>query len=382
MKRMQAIPCTIMRGGTSKAVFLMVDDLPKDPMERDRVILKVFGSPDKRQIDGLGGADPLTSKVALIGAPTRPDADVDYTAGQVEVTHPKIDYSSVCGNISSAVGPFAILKGFVHPQEPVTAVRIHNTNSGKIILSHVPVSGGEVLVDGDFEIPGVPGSGAKILLDFADLQGSITGKLFPTGLVREVIKVEGFGDLEVSAVDIANPLVFARAKDIGLKGTEAPQEVDSNPSLLELLERIRGEAGEKMGILKNKRESAKENPALPILSLVSPPASYKVYLTGKEVPSDTMDLCARVIYMQGMHKTYPGTASICTSIAARVKGTVVHEVTSSQVGDENVRIGHPGGVISIESKVLDRGKESKVVNAKIGRTARILMEGRVFVKET
>jgi 2-methylaconitate cis-trans-isomerase PrpF len=319
--------------------------------------------------------------VALIGTPTRPDADVDYNKGQVEVTRPNIDYTSVCGNIASAVGPFAILKGFVRPQEPITTVRIHNINSGKIILAHVPVSGGEVLVDGDFEIPGVPGSGAKILLDFADLQGSITGKLFPTGSVREVIKVEGFGDLEVSAVDIGNPLVFVRAEDIGLKGTEAPQEVDSNPKLLELLERIRGEAGEKMGILKNKRESAKENPVLPILSLVSPPASYKVYLTGKEVSSGTMDLCTRVMYMQVMHKTHSGTAAICTSIAARVKGTVVHEVTSAQVGDENLRIGHPGGVISIESKVLDRGRESKVLNAKIGRTARILMEGRVFVKE-
>lgn len=189
MSEMLRVRCAILRGGTSKGIFLHENDLPRDRVLRDRMILAIFGSPDVRQIDGLGGADPLTSKLAIIGPSSRPDADVDYTFGQVSIKEPLIDYSGNCGNISAAVGPFAIDEGLVRAQEPVTYVRIHNTNTGKIIVAEVPVQNGKAKVTGDYQIDGVPGTGAKIMLDFAGTAGAATGRLLPTGRPIDVLDV-------------------------------------------------------------------------------------------------------------------------------------------------------------------------------------------------
>lgn len=221
MSDMIRIPTVIMRGGTSKAIFLKKNDLPTDQKLRDKIILAIFGSPDVRQIDGLGGADPLTSKLAIIGPSTRPDADVEYTFAQVSFTDAYVDYSGNCGNISSAVAPFAIDESIVAATEPVTRVRIYNTNTGKMLYSDVQVKDGKARVTGDCKIDGVPGTGAEILMDFASTAGAATGKLLPTGNVTDFIETS-HGKLEVSMVDCANPCVFVRAKDIGMKGTESP----------------------------------------------------------------------------------------------------------------------------------------------------------------
>lgn len=200
------IRTAIMRGGTSRALFVMRNELPADPAVRDRVILRLYGSPDVRQIDGLAGADPLTSKLAIIGPPTRPDADVDYTFGQVSITDAFVDYAGNCGNISSAVGPYAIDEGLVDPVEPVTTVRIHQTNTQCILLAHVPVRNGKAAVEGDYHIDGVPGTGARIALDFADTEGSITGRLLPTGNPVDRLEVPGVGPIELSLVDAGTPV--------------------------------------------------------------------------------------------------------------------------------------------------------------------------------
>ena len=219
---MERIPCVIMRGGTSKAVFLLENDLPRGSAKRDAVILSVFGSPDPRQIDGLGGADPLTSKVAIIGPSQRPDADIDYTFGQVDIHTAYVDYSSNCGNISSAVGPFAITQGLVRAAEPTTVVRIYNTNTKKVFEAEVPVVNGQPAVLGDYKIHGVPGTGARIGVNLAGTVGAKTGRLLPTGNPADWIDVPDFGRLEVSMVDAGSPMVFVRAADLGLVGTESP----------------------------------------------------------------------------------------------------------------------------------------------------------------
>ena len=223
MEIQELIRCTIMRGGTSKGIFFHRNDLPKVEALRDKVILRIFGAPDVREIDGLGGADPLTSKVAIIGPATRPDCDVDYLFGQVSMAEPMIDWKSNCGNLSAAVGPYAIDEGLIDAVSPVTMVRIHQVNTGKVITAEVLVRGNRAEVEGNHVIDGVPGTGAKLVLDWADSAGALTGKLLPTGNVVDVLPVEGLGDFEVSLVDAAIPVVFIDAVMLGLKGNETPQ---------------------------------------------------------------------------------------------------------------------------------------------------------------
>ncbi len=216
---MEMLRCAIVRGGTSKGVFIMANEYPKDPAKRDAAILAVYGSPDVRQIDGLGGADVLTSKHAIISPSSRPDADVDYTFCQVSFDTAFVDYRGNCGNISSGVGPFAIDEGLVAPVEPITTVRINMTNSQRILVAEVPVKDGKAMVDGDFAIDGVPGTGAKIAMDWSDVVGGITGKLLPTGNAKDTIEVDGI-KYTVSIVDAGNPVVFVNAASLRMTGTE------------------------------------------------------------------------------------------------------------------------------------------------------------------
>jgi len=369
--------CVIMRGGTSKAVFLKEADIPAEPEARRRVILKVYGSPDKRQIDGLGGADPLTSKLAIIGPPRRPDVHLTYTFGQVEIDHPEIDWRSLCGNISAAVGAFAVYEGMVAPTAPVTTVRAFNTNLGRVLSIEVPVADGRPLERGDYRVPGVPGSGARILIDFADTAGGATGRLLPTGNAVDVLEVPGHGRLEVSLVDIGNAHVFLRAADLGLTGTETAAEIDARAELRTLLERIRGLAAQRMGMLADAAQSARDTPATPLLAMVSPPAAYRNALAGGTVAAEAVDLVSRLMFMQQMHKTYAGTSTVCTGVAARLPGTLVHQVTRPH-NRPAIRIGHPAGVIETESEIAPDGR---VLRATLGRTARRIMEGYVFVPE-
>src|SRR5438046_3430475 len=268
------LPCAIYRGGTSKPIFFLADDLPKDANKRDQIVLEAFGTPDVRQIDGLGGADPLTSKVAYIGAPTVPDTDINYTFGYVGIVNPVIDYTGNCGNTSAAVGPFALLRGLIKPVEPVTKVRIYNTNTKKVILAEFQVRDGEFVSEGDFRIDGVPGSGSKILLDFIGSGGAVTGKLLPTGKVREEVKFPTLGTLEVSMVDAANPFVFVRAKDLGLRDDAPLEAVAADEPLLKKCAEIRSVVAEIMGIAK-KEDATRTSPGVPKIALISPPTTYQ-----------------------------------------------------------------------------------------------------------
>ena len=381
------VRCVMMRGGTSKAVFLKEGDLPRNEVERDALILAIYGSPDKRQIDGLGGADPLTSKLAIIGPPRTRDpraagTHLTYTFGQVEIGHPAIDYLSLCGNISSAVGVYALDESLVEPEEPITRVRVFNTNLERVLTVEVPVADGRPVETGDYAIAGVPGTGARILVDFAETAGAATGDLLPTGNAIDRLQIPGHGIIEASLVDIGNAHVFVRARDVGIKGTESAAEIDRDERLRALLERIRGVAANRMGLIDDPARSTELSPATPILGMVAEPRDYRCDLTGETIPAASTDLLSRLMFMQQMHKTYAGTSTVCTGVASRIEGTIVHEVARPVApGTIDCRIGHPGGVVTTEVRVGLDGNHTVVERATLGRTARRILEGYVYVPE-
>lgn len=375
------IPCVIQRGGTSKGVYLHEKDLPKNPELRDRVILAIFGSPDRRQIDGLGGADPLTSKCAIIGPSERPDADIDYTMVQVDITKPVLDYKGNCGNISAGAGPFAIDEGLVPVREPETVVRIYNTNTKKILRAFIRTKGGKSDYTGNYAIDGVPGTGSKILLDYSATEGAATGKLLPTGNPTDIISIPSIGEIEMSIVDAGNPMCFIAPDVLGLSGIEGPADqkvIDA----LDKIELIRGTAAMMIGFVDDPGDARIESPAGPMLAIVSGPKDYASFTDNTQVKADEIDFVSRGFFMQAMHKTYAGTGTVCTGTAAMIEGTLVNRVCSPKAKQTKmVRIGHPSGVVSIEVEVQKTADGFHLKQAAFGRTSRRIMEGFVYVPE-
>ena len=359
------IRAVFMRGGTSRCLFFHEADLPEAGPERDRILLSALGSPDPsgRQLNGLGGGISSLSKACIIGPATHPEADVDFTFAQVEVRVPVVDYKANCGNCSSAVGPFAIDEGLVKAIDGETCVRIYNTNTHKLVVARVPVKDGEAAVEGDFALAGVPGLGARIALDFLEPGGAGTGRLLPSGASREVV-----GGLEATMVDASNPVVFVRAKDLGLIGTEKPEAIDADGPLSARLEAIRVEAAERMGIPGST--------SVPKVAMVARPTSFAA-LDGTTHHEDDVDVVARVISMGNCHRAFALTAAMCLAVAARVEGSVVQECTASARGD--VRLGHPSGILPIAASVSTRDGRPWAEKVTVYRTARRLMEGFVRV---
>lgn len=383
MNELRAIPCTILRGGTSKGVYLLDENLPQDPELRDKVLLAILGSPDKRQIDGLGGADPLTSKLAIVAKSGKPDIDVEYTFGQVAIEEAKIFYHSMCGNITSGVGPFAINSGLVKATEGITKVRMYNRNTGKKIIAEVPVVNGKASCIGDYSIAGVPGTGAKISVDFSGTTGALTGKLLPTGNPRDILDIPGVGKMEVSIVDCSTCQIYVRARDVGLKGSESPKDVDSQPELLKKLEAIRAYATYHIGLADTPFSASEKRRNTPHLAIVSEAQDYKNHLTGEVISADLIDFTVRMMFMQIMHKTYAGTGSVCVAVASQIPGTLVNEAARSGSDQRGyIRFGHPAGIIEVEVRTSQANGQFKVERAAIGRTARVIMEGQVYVRES
>jgi hypothetical protein len=381
MSGQRRVRAVVMRGGTSRAVFFRPEDLPADPTLRDRVILQVFGGGDPygRQIDGLGGAVSTTSKMAIIAPSSVPACDVDYMFGQVNVTEPMIDYGGNCGNISSAVGPYAVDEGLVRATDRITAVRIWQVNTRKRIIAHVPTAGGLHHVEGDYAIDGVPGTGGAITLEFLEPGGSMTGRVLPTGRPAEELDVPGVGTITVSLVDAANPVVFARPADLGLTGLEMPDRVDGDPDLLRRIEAVRAHGAVRMGLAKTAEEATRKSPGVPKLAFPSAAAAY-ASTSGRPVDSDSIDLVGRIMSMGRLHRSYALTGAICTAVASLVEGTIVHAAARPGAGGERtVRIGHPAGIIEAGAKVVWRGDSWFAEKVITRRTARRVMEGTVFV---
>ncbi len=380
----------IHRGGTSKGIFINENELPKDREERNAVIRAIFGSPDIRQIDGLGGAEVLTSKLAIIGPSTKEGCDVDYTFAQVSFDNEIVDFGGNCGNISAGVGAYAIDEGLVPITYPVTKVKIHQVNTDCILEADVEVFDGKACVDGDCRIDGVPGTGSKILLDFYDTAGSTTKKVLPTGSVTDIVTTKNFGDFEVSIVDAGNVLVFITAEAFGIQGTESAMELEGNRTLMNKLEEIRSAAAVKAGMFQTTEE-ATAMPYNPFFAIVSKPAEYTHGIKNSVVKAEEVDIVSRLSFMLHMHKTYPGTGTVATGAAARIEGTVVYNMLSEEAKKHEIlRIGHPSGVITVKA-VRDTPKATSTENHSSSisfkhlayeRTARRIMDGIVYVRNS
>lgn len=365
-----------MRGGTSKALMFHLRDLPADRGTWDALFLKAMGSPDPhgRQLNGMGGGVSSLSKVCVLGPPTRPDADLDYTFAQILVNEARVDYSGNCGNMSSAVGPFAIEEGLVRALEGEMTVRIHNTNTKKIINSTFRVKDGRALVEGELEIPGVAGTGSPVRLDFLDPGGAVTGKLLPTGRPRDVLDIPGLGKIETSMVDAANPCVFLDAKSLGLTGTEMPEALDANRELLEKIATIRCHASVAMGIAKTLEAARKKS--MPQIGFVSAPQDA-VTLSGEKLPAAAADLTVRIISNGQPHRALPLTGSLCTAVAAGIEGTIPQQYARPGTTG-TLRLAMPSGVLTVGGEVLREAGAWRAVRGSFFRTTRRLFEGYVY----
>jgi 2-methylaconitate cis-trans-isomerase PrpF len=374
--RRTKLPAVFMRGGTSKAVIFHLRDLPADRAEWDAIFLSIMGSPDPhgRQLNGMGGGISSLSKVCVIGPPSRPDADIDYTFAQVLTKEARVDYSGNCGNMSSAVGPFAVDEGLVKAGDGEATVRIHNTNTKKIIHGTFPVREGLALVDGELEIPGVAGSGAPVRLDFLDPGGASTGRLLPTGNASDVLDIPGAGKLTVSMVDAANACVFVEAAALGLTGTEMPDALERDAGVLAKLAAIRAHASVAMGITKDL-EAARTKTMIPFVAIVAPPCEAAT-LSGERLDASAMDLTVRVVSNGQPHRALPLTGSLCTAVAAGITGTVVAKASRAS-STEAIRLGMPSGVLTVGAEVVREPSGWRAVRGSFYRTARRLFEGYV-----
>jgi 2-methylaconitate cis-trans-isomerase PrpF len=378
------IPSVLMRGGTSRGLFFLDQDLPEDPSVRDSFILAAYGSPDqnRKQVDGVGGATSSTSKVAIISKSQENPNEILYEFGQVGIDKPIIDRRGNCGNISAAVGPFAVDQGLVQATEPVTKVLFTNVNTHKSVVAHVPTSGDRFDPLGDFTLPGVAGTGSRIKLEYLHPGGAVTGHLLPTGNAIDTIEVAGLGAIEVSIVDSANPLVFVRWRDFGLTGHETAPDVDGNAELLRSIEELRSKAGVLAGIGDTPEQVTNETPSVPKFCFVGAPMDYTT-AAGDAIRATDMNLRAATMSMGRLHPSYPLTGGIATTTAAFIPGTVVNqEIVVSQDNESLVRIGHQAGVIELEADITVSENDIDVKSVSSFRTARRLMAGTVEVPDT
>ncbi|WP_287987387.1 2-methylaconitate cis-trans isomerase PrpF family protein [Acidiphilium sp.] len=376
---LRAIRAVFMRGGTSKALIFRAGDLPADRADWAPIFLAAMGSPDPamRQLDGMGGGVSSLSKCCVVGPPSRPDADVDYTFAQVAIDRPEVDYASNCGNMSSAIGPFAVDEGLVAPPAGNEAVvRIHNTNTGKIIVARFPMEDGRAAVTGDLAIDGVAGTGAPIRLDFTDPGGAGTGRLLPTGNLTDRLDVPGLGPLRVTLIDAANPCVLVAAADLGMTATETPAAMERDTALIAGIEALRRVASVRMGLAADL-EAAARIISVPKVGILAPPADAPV-LSGAVQTAASVDILARMMSSGQPHRAVPLTGALCLAVACRLPGTVAHDLVRPGEATDPVRVGHPSGAILVAAGVSSGPEGPRVSHATVFRTARRLFQGEVL----
>lgn len=381
------IPATYMRGGTSKGVFFKLSDLPEAAQVagevRDNLLLRVIGSPDPygQQIDGMGGATSSTSKTVILDKSSKQDHDVDYLFGQVAIDKPFIDWSGNCGNLTAAVGAFAITNGLIDaakiPENGICTVKIWQKNIQKTIIAHIPMTNGEVQETGDFELDGVTFPAAEVVVEFLDPADG-EGSMFPTGNVVDDLEVPGVGTFKTTFINAGIPTIFLNADDIGYTGTELQKDINGNPEKLAWFEKIRAYGAVKMGLIKHIDE-AKERQHTPKIAFVSPPKGYTTS-SGKVLEAKDIDLCVRALSMGKLHHAMMGTASVAIATAAAVPGTLVN-LAAGGGAREAVTFGHASGTLRVGAAATETNGEWRTEKAVMSRSARIIMEGWVRVPE-
>lgn len=377
----QRIPAVYMRGGTSKGVFFLDKDVPPAGPQRDAFMLRVIGSPDPygKQIDGMGAATSSTSKVVIIGKSARDDADVDYLFGAPSIENPVVDWSGNCGNLSSAVGPFAIAQGLVDaPRDGIATVRIWQVNIQKHIIAHVPMRDGEVVEEGDFVLDGVAFPAAEVVVEFMHPGGS-GGNILPTGNTIDELDIPGFPALPATLLNAGNPTIFVEADRVGLVGTETQEQVNGNTELLAQLETIRAHCTVAMGLAATPEEATSLRPHTPKLCLVAKPASY-VAAGGKQVEAAEIDVIARIVSMGKLHHAITGTGAVAVAVAAALEGTLVNSI-AGDIGNRQVQMGHTAGTVAVGAQTQQINGAWVVEKAVMSRSARRLMEGWVLLPE-
>jgi hypothetical protein len=377
----QRIPAVYMRGGTSKGVFFLDKDVPPAGPQRDAFMLRVIGSPDPygKQIDGMGAATSSTSKVVIIGKSARDDADVDYLFGAPSIENPVVDWSGNCGNLSSAVGPFAIAQGLVDaPRDGIATVRIWQVNIQKHIIAHVSMRNGEVVEEGDFVLDGVAFPAAEVVVEFMHPGGS-GGNILPTGNTIDELDIPGFPALPATLLNAGNPTIFVEADRVGLVGTETQEQVNGNAELLAQLETIRAHCTVAMGLAATPEEATSLRPHTPKLCLVAKPASY-VAAGGKRVEASEIDVIARIVSMGKLHHAITGTGAVAVAVAAAPEGTLVNRI-AGDIGDRQVQMGHTAGTVAVGAQTQQINGAWVVEKAVMSRSARRLMEGWVLLPE-
>ncbi|MFN5099362.1 MAG: 2-methylaconitate cis-trans isomerase PrpF [Burkholderiaceae bacterium] len=383
------VPATYMRGGTSKGVFFRLQDLPEAAQEpgaaRDALLLRVIGSPDPygKQIDGMGGATSSTSKTVIVSTSTQPEHDVDYLFGQVSIDQAFVDWSGNCGNLSAAVGPFAISNGLIDPSrlpnDGIATIRIWQANIQKTIIAHVPMTNGEVQETGDFELDGVTFPAAEVQLEFMDPaaeEEGAGGAMFPTGALVDDLEVPGVGTLKATMINAGIPTIFVNAEAIGYTGTELQEAINSDPKALAMFETIRAHGAVRMGLIKDISEAAKRQHT-PKVAFVAAPKEY-VSSSGKVVKTGDVDLLVRALSMGKLHHAMMGTAAVAIGTAAAIPGTLVNLAAGG--GERTaVRFGHPSGTLRVGAEAMQQDGEWCVKKAIMSRSARVLMEGCVRV---
>lgn len=370
-KKQNRLPAAYYRGGTSRAIIFHQKDLPLNREHWAPIFRGVINSadPNRRQLDGLGGGISSLSKICVVGEPTHAKADVDYTFAAIAVKDDEVDFSSNCGNMTSAIGPFAVDSGLVEAKDGETTLRIHNTNTGKIIHSRFEVSDGEAVVDGDFAIDGVAGTAAKIELAFLNPAGSKTGKLLPTGNITDMVD-----NVQVTCIDAGNPCVFVKASDLNVDGIILPDAIDAHPTLLAKLDSIRRKASVAMEVSKDETSTPG---SIPKIAIVSASTTHSL-LSSKQVEASAIDLVIRALSVSQPHRAVPITVAMACAAAAQVEGSVVqHVVPKDRVDHAGITIGHSSGKILVGSTF---DKEGNLTEAKVFRTARRLMDGKVYWK--
>jgi len=372
-------PAAFIRGGTSKALLFHARDLPADRTEWDAIFLAAMGSPDRygRQLDGMGGGVSSLSKVCIVGPSTREDAEVDYTFAQVQVQQAKVDYSGNCGNMSSAIGPFAVDEGLLPPPaDGETTVRIHNTNTRKVIHARFSVSKGRAVEHGALAIPGVDGTGAPVRLDFLQPGGASTGRLLPAGTTSTVLDVPGLGSVTVSLIDAANACVFVSASDLGLNGAESPDELAGEARAMDLLAELRLRGSVAMGIAADLAAAAAIR-MIPLIAIVSAPQRTTT-LAGQVIEADDADLVVRMLSNGQPHRALPLTGSLCTAVAMQIDGTVPARLARPGRNPSALRIAMPSGVLTVAADVRHGPDGWRAEQGSFYRTTRRLFDGHVY----